>query len=132
MIGSSTFASHSQDGIDLTSFGLRILTEAQGAGLIDDQMRVAIRTARFLVADVSTGNRGTYWEAGFAEGLGRPVIYTCREDVINDRNHTDHPHFDANHMNTVVWSPDRLGDARRRLAATIRNTFPTEAVMPND
>jgi hypothetical protein len=55
-------------------FGLRILTEAQGAGLIDDQLRVAIRTAKFLIADVSSGNRGAYWEAGFAEGLGRSTL----------------------------------------------------------
>jgi nucleoside 2-deoxyribosyltransferase len=45
---------------------------------IDDQMRVALRTSRFVVADLTRGNRGAYWEAGFAEGLGRPVIYTCR------------------------------------------------------
>jgi nucleoside 2-deoxyribosyltransferase len=113
-------------------FGLRILTEAQGAGLIDDQLRVAIRAAKFLVADVSTGNRGAYWEAGFAEGLGRPVIYTCREDVLKDKTHEHHPHFDTNHMNTVTWAPDKLEDARRRLTATIRNTFPTEALMPID
>jgi hypothetical protein len=62
-------------------FGLSVLTEGQGAGLIDDQLRVALRTAKFLVADVSTGNRGAYWEAGFAEGLGKHVIYACREGV---------------------------------------------------
>jgi nucleoside 2-deoxyribosyltransferase len=111
-------------------FGLRILTEGQGAGLIDDQLRVAIRAAKFLVADVSTGNRGAYWEAGFAEGLGRPVIYTCKEEVFNDRNHQHHPHFDTNHMNTVLWTPNNFHQARRRLTATLRNTFPTEAPMP--
>lgn len=110
-------------------FGLSILTEGQGAGLIDDQLRVAIRAAKFLVADISTGNRGAYWEAGFAEGLGRPVIYTCKKEVFNDKNHQHHPHFDTNHMNTVLWTPDNLDEARRRLTATLRNTFPSEARM---
>jgi hypothetical protein len=113
-------------------FTLRLLPDGQGAGLIDDQLRVAIRTAKFLVVDLTTGNRGAYWEAGFAEGLGRPVIYVCRGDVLSDKQHKDHPHFDTNHLNTVPWMPDALSDARKRLGATIQNTFPTEAIMPAD
>ena len=127
----AAFADCFKPAVADAGFDLRLLTEGQGAGLIDDQLRVAIRTARFLVADLSTGNRGAYWEAGFAEGLGRPVIYVCRADVLNDRKHDHHPHFDTNHMNTVPWSPDNLEDARRRLAATIRNTFPAQAIMPS-
>jgi len=53
-----------------TGFILSRLSEGQGAGLIDDQLRVAIRASKFLIADLSTANRGAYWEAGFAEGLG--------------------------------------------------------------
>lgn len=75
-------------------FDLRLLTEGQGAGLIDDQLRVA-----------------------------------SRQEVLANRSHDDHPHFDTNHLNTVPWSPDNLGDARHRLAATIRNTFPADAKM---
>ena len=55
-------------------FSLETVLEGQPAGLIDDQMRVAIRTSRFVVSDLTHGSRGAYWEAGFAEGLGRPVI----------------------------------------------------------
>lgn len=109
-------------------FKLRRLDEGQGAGLIDDQLRVAIRTSRFLIADLSTSNRGAYWEAGFAEGLGKPVIYMCEASVFADEK--KRPHFDTSHMLTVQWSLDDLGGARARLAATIRNTFPLEATMP--
>ena len=111
-------------------FRLSIATETQSAGLIDDQMRVAIRTSRFVVADLSDGNKGAYWEAGFAEGLGKPVIYTCRKDVWD--NSETQPHFDTNHMVTVLWSPQTLDAARAKMAATIRNTFPTEAKMSNE
>jgi len=58
-------------------FTLRALTDGQGAGLIDNQIRAAIRSARFVVADLTHDNNGAYFEAGFAEGLGIPVIYTC-------------------------------------------------------
>ena len=71
-----------------TDFELRRLDHGQGAGLIDDQLRVSIRTARFMVCDLTHGNRGAYWEAGFAEGLGKPVIYTCRKDVFEDGRST--------------------------------------------
>jgi hypothetical protein len=111
-------------------FKLRRLDEGQGAGLIDDQLRVAVRTSKFLVVDLSTGNRGAYWEAGFAEGLGKPVIYVCEEAVLNHDDHSQRPHFDTNHLVTVKWSIDHLEQARFNLTATVRNTFPTEATMP--
>lgn len=40
-------------------------------------------------------------EAGFAEGLGRPVVYTCRKDIFD--NSKTKPYFDTNHYLTVVW-----------------------------
>ena len=53
-------------------FELRLITQRQPAGLIDDQLRVALRTSRFVVADITHGNNGAYWEAGFAEGTRAP------------------------------------------------------------
>jgi hypothetical protein len=108
-----------------TGFELRLLTDRQPAGLIDDQLRVALRTSRFVIADLTHANNGAYWEAGFAEGLGRPVIYTCRTNEWEDRK----THFDTNHMNTIIWDPDKLDDAAMHLTATIRATLPAEAKM---
>jgi hypothetical protein len=87
---------------------------------------VALRTSRFVVSDLSyQNNYGAYWEAGFAEGLGRPVIYTCRKEEWDERK----THFDTNHLNTIIWDPDKLDDAALRLIATIRATLPAEAKM---
>ena len=113
--------------VEATGFKLRVLNEGQPAGLIDDQLRVALRTARFVIADLTHGNNGAYWEAGFAEGLGRPVIYTCRKQEW-DANKS---HFDTNHLNTIIWEPENLRDAGTRLTATIRATLPAEAKMTN-
>ena len=111
--------------VQRAGFELRALNEEQGAGLIDDQMRAAIRTARFLIADLTHDNNGAYFEAGFAEGLGLPVIYTCERAKFEK----DKTHFDTNHMVTVPWQEDALEDAGRRLTATIRATLPAEATM---
>ena len=61
------------------------------AGNIHARLEVEIRTARFVVAEISHHNNGAYWEAGFARGFGKPVIYMYNK-VIGNR--TD-PHFDV-------------------------------------
>ena len=49
---------------------------------IDDKIISEIRRSRFLVADFTHGKDGArggvYYEAGFAHGLGIPVVFTCR------------------------------------------------------
>jgi nucleoside 2-deoxyribosyltransferase len=117
--------SYFKPAVAQTGFELRLLTDRQPAGLIDDQLRVALRTSRFVIADLTHANNGAYWEAGFAEGLGRPVIYTCRKKEWNERK----THFDTNHLNTIDWDPDKLHDAARRLTAMIRATLPAEAKL---
>jgi len=101
-------------------FDLFKLDDVPKAGLIDDRLRVEIQASDFVVADLSHDNLGAYWEAGYAEGLGKPVIYTC-ERAKFDATKT---HFDTNHHLTIVWdasSPDEAGNA---LKATIRATLP--------
>lgn len=108
-----------------TGFELKRLDDSQPAGLIDDRLRVEIRQSRFLLADLTHHNKGAYWEAGFAEGLGKPVIYLCRKDVFEDKSQGTH--FDTNHHLTVVWDPEHLVEAAEKLKATIRATLPNEA-----
>ena len=118
---------HFAPQVALTAFELKRLDDGQPAGLIDDHLRVRIRQARFLVCDLTHGNRGAYWEAGFAEGLGIPVIYTCRGDVFHNADHPCHPHFDAAHWVTVPWDPESPVDAAMKLKAIVRATLPSEA-----
>ena len=50
----------------------------------DDVHIAMIRRSRFVIADY-TGNRGgVYFEAGFAFGLGIPVIWTCRQGRLTE------------------------------------------------
>ncbi len=85
-------------------------------------MRVEIKRARFLIADLTHANNGAYWEAGYAEGLGKTVIYTCEQQVFDDR--AQGTHFDTNHHLTVKWNPENPDMAVESLKATIRATFP--------
>ncbi len=78
---------------------------------IDDEIIAEIRRSRFLVADFTHGTEGArggvYFEAGFAFGLGIPVIYTCRDDAIGE------VHFDTRQYHHTMWS--RPEDLRRNL-----------------
>jgi hypothetical protein len=99
-------------------FTLFRLDDEPKAGSIDDRLRVEIQTSRFMIAGLTHANNGAYWEAGYAEGLQKPVMYTCRSDVF------DKIHFDTSHLLTVKWSRDDLEGAGERLKATIRATLP--------
>jgi hypothetical protein len=105
-------------------FDLVRLDQRPVAGLIDDSLRVEIRTSRFLISDLTHGNAGAYWEAGYAEGLGKPVIYSCRKDAFKEQ-----AHFDTNHHLTVMWELSNLARSANELKATIRATLPTVAKM---
>ncbi len=83
---------------------------------IDDEIFAEIRRSRFLVADMTQGNDGArggvYFEAGLAEGLGLPVLYTCR------RGRLEHLAFDTRQFYHLEWdTPDEL---RQKLATRIR------------
>ena len=82
---------------------------------IDDAIISELRESRFLVADFTHGNKGArggvYYEAGFAHGLGIPVIFTCRKDMINEI------HFDTRQYAHIQW--DDTAELRSSLRARI-------------
>jgi hypothetical protein len=86
---------------------------------IDDEIIAEIRRSRFLIADFTCdpGNvrGGVYFEAGFAKGLGIPVIWTCKDTSINDL------HFDTRQYAHIVWRDplDLYAQLRNRIGATV-------------
>ena len=89
------------------------------AGVIDNILRTQIRDAAFLIVDLTHDNPGAYWEAGYAEGLGKPVIYTCEKKKFDEKK----THFDTNHCTTVIWSKDDTEGFKQVLTATLRRSL---------
>lgn len=114
--------------VEQTGFDLFKLPDRPKAGLIDDRIRAEIQTSRFLIADLTHENRGAYWEAGYAEGLGKPVIYTCKKKKFKRLK----THFDTNHHLTILWDDVEPGKAGEELKATIRATLPEQAKLTDD
>ena len=83
---------------------------------ICDKIIAEIRSCQFMVADFTLQRAGVYFEAGFAMGLLRPVIWSCREDNFSNL------HFDTRQYNHIKWSTP--AELREKLADRIRATIP--------
>jgi nucleoside 2-deoxyribosyltransferase len=86
---------------------------------IDDEIVAEIRRSRFLVADFTCAPKevrgGVYYEAGFAQGLGIPVIWTVKDSSLDDL------HFDTRQYAHIVWqtADDLFEQLRNRVGRTI-------------
>lgn len=78
---------------------------------INDALIAEIKKCKFLVADFSQHKHGVYFEAGFALGLGRPVIYLCREEDFSNT------HFDTNHYPHIIYN--NLSELQEKLKTKI-------------
>ncbi len=84
---------------------------------IDDEIIARIRQSKFLVADFTGHRNGVYFEAGLMLGLGRPVIWLCRDQDLKD------VHFDTRQYNTITYTDDELEKLKSALQYRI------EAIM---
>ena len=104
-----------------TGYKLHDMNDLSKAGVIDNIMRIAVRDAKFVLVDLTHDNNGAYWEAGYAEGLGKPVIYLCEQGKFE----AEKTHFDTNHCTTVPWDRNDDAEFSRRLTATLRRSLET-------
>ncbi len=106
-------------GIEDAGYEALRVDRKEHSNKIDDEIIAEIRRSRFLVADFTQGEGGArggvYFEAGFAEGLGRRVIYTCRKDLVDDLS------FDTRQYNHILWeTPKELRiSLKNRIGAVI-------------
>ena len=102
-------------GVEAAGYDPRIVRELEHTGRVDDLIIAEIRRSRFVVADFTDHRQSVYYEAGFAHGLGIPVIFTCREDQVAQA------HFDTRQYTHIVWdAPERLAQRlEQRIKALI-------------
>jgi len=76
-----------------------------------------IRQSDFIVADLTGNRNGVYYEAGYAQALGKEVIVTWKKTDEEE----DQPHFDVAQKNMIRWdSEDELYEALvKRIKATV-------------
>jgi len=82
---------------------------------ICDRIIADIKKSRFLIADVTGLRHAVFFEAGYAMGLGLPVIFTCKEGTEIEGC------FDTRQYNHIVWenAEDLKSKLKDRIMATI-------------
>jgi len=123
--------------IEKSGYFPRIIDEKHHTERNDDEIIKEIRRSKFMVADLTCGVvtestksdadkdptekehdvvRGSvYYEAGFAHGLGLPVIFTGKKGVK--------PHFDVAHYNRIIWKDGNLDEFGENLTNKIEALF---------
>jgi len=79
---------------------------------VDDKIIAEIRSSKFLIADLTGHRNGVYFEAGFALGLGIPVIWCVKED------YSKKTHFDVRQFNLIIWKNEK--DLKEKLLNRIK------------
>ncbi len=88
-------------------------------GVVDEIISL-IRRSKFIIADLTGKRGGVYFEAGFAKGLGLPVIFTCKKSLLDE---ADGIHFDVKHYNLLTWESDKYPEFKEALQYRIEATL---------
>ena len=83
---------------------------------ITNKILAEIKNSKFLIADFTHGTDGArggvYYEAGYAQGLGIPVLWLIKDDGSK-------MHFDTNHYPHTFWNDNELDELTENLKASI-------------
>lgn len=86
---------------------------------ITTEIMYEIKRSEFIITDSTYGNQGAYYEAGYATGLGIPVIWTCKHGTDDELKQW--MHFDTRQINHVLW--DDEDDLYKKLIKRIKGSI---------
>ncbi len=98
-----------------TGFKMVLINQKHFNDKICDHILAEIKQSRFVIADCTGLRHAVLFEAGYAMGLGLPVIFTCKEGTDIKKC------FDTDHYNHIVWkdAEDLKNKLKDRILATI-------------
>jgi len=77
-----------------------IISDKEHNNQIVPEILYEIRQSVFVIADLTGHRNGVYYEAGYANALGKEVILTCNEEDFEKR------HFDISQQNIIKWKDE--------------------------
>lgn len=123
-----------KNGIEAANFSSVLMDEIVHNHQIVPEMLRLIKESKFLIMDITYPNFGAYFEAGYAQGLGKEVIVTCKREVFDLSEFTcvhdekcdykriaTKPHFDIAQKQILVW--DNYADLTKKLSEWIKYLF---------
>ena len=109
--------------INDSGYSARFIDEKEHNNQIVPEIFYEIQRSKFVVVDVTYPNYGAYYEAGYAQGLGKEVIVCCKKDALaNESGKYIRPHFDISQKSMVIWNDleELVARLKRRIEATVR------------
>ena len=109
-----------RSAIKESGFAVGIIDEKEHNNQIVPEIFYEIERSKFVVVDVTYPNYGAYYEAGYAQALGKQVIICCREQEF--KSNDSRPHFDISQKSMIVWKDeeDLIARLKRRIEATVK------------
>jgi hypothetical protein len=95
---------------------------------ITELMIREITQAAAVLADLTYARQSVYFEVGYAQGLGIPLILSCRKDHMNSKRDEQRVHFDLQQYKISYWTTgddgnfvweNELMEPEKRLAALL-------------
>jgi len=100
---------------------------------IDEKILELMNDADFCLADLTYARPSVYFEAGYVQGLGKPVIYMARSDHFRptpeDAAGNQKIHFDLQMKNIIAWTKPNVTLARKLTSRTRLVTKPLRALQ---
>ena len=82
-----------------------IVNRAHFGERIDHEIMSQIRKSSLVIAEMTGQRQNVYYEVGFAQGLGIPVIWCCKKPDLGDLQ----LHFDTRQYPHLIWeTPEEL------------------------
>lgn len=109
-----------RQAITESGYSVKIIDEKEHNNQIVPEIFFEIEQSLFVVVDVTYPNYGAYYEAGYAQALGKEVIVCCSKDKFNDPD--TRPHFDIAQKSMIIWddTDDLVRRLKRRIEATVK------------
>ena len=97
----------------------QIIKDKEHNNYIMPEIFYEIKQSRFVVVDITKPNYGAYYEAGYAQALGKEVIVCCKKEVYD--NPDTKPHFDIAQKSMIIWKDeeDLIARLKNRIIATV-------------
>lgn len=104
--------------ISKCGYSFQRIDEKEHNNQIVPEILFEISRSKFVVVDITYQNYGAYYEAGYAEALGKEVIVCCSKAAFDGENK---PHFDIAQKSMIVWNDENELEERlyRRIEATV-------------
>lgn len=106
--------------INECGYSMHIIDEKEHNNQIVPEIFYEIRNSKFVVVDVTYPNYGAYYEAGYAQALGKEVIVCCGKESFEDS--VRGPHFDIAQKSMIIWKneEDLINRLKQRIEATVK------------